>query len=294
MKNFLLLPLIAVLFSAVQNAPPSTDVFLTEITGQAGQIKLGKPENITNREGYDNQPMFLPDGNSLFYTSIRNGSPTDIYRYNFRTKTDSPVTKTPEGEYSATIMPGGTMFSVIRVEADSTQRLWKFTMAGGNPSLVVEKIKPVGYHAWFDDKTVILFVLGTPATLQLVNVPTEEAVILASNVGRSLHRVPGQQRMSFVHKVSQVEWVIKAVDVKTREITPLVKTLPAAEDYVWMPDGTILMGKGSALYRWNPTQGEQWREVADFASTGIQDITRLAINSKGDRLAFVASLKAQR
>jgi len=294
MRNILVLVLLATFVSAAQNAPPSTDVFLADITNQAGQIKLGKPENITNREGYDNQPMFLPDGNSLFYTSIRNGAPTDIYRYDIRTKTDSQVTKTPEGEYSATVMPGGRMFSVIRAEADSTQRLWKFPIDGGIPSLVLEKIKPVGYHAWFDDKTVVLFVLGTPATLQLVNVPTEEAVTLASNVGRSLHRVPGQSRMSFVHKVSPVEWVVKALDVKTREITPLVKTLPAVEDYVWTPDATILMAKGSTLYRWSPTQGDQWREVANFEAAGIQEITRLAINGKGDRLAFVASLKPQR
>src|SRR5688572_22487744 len=142
MKKLLLL-LCVVGQPLAQNTPPSTDIFLVSITGAVNQIRLGLPENITNREGYDNQPMFLNDGDSILYTSIRKGGPTDIYRYDIATRADRQVTDTPEGEYSATVMPGGRMFSVIRVEADSTQRLWRFPIAGGVPSLVLEKIKPV-------------------------------------------------------------------------------------------------------------------------------------------------------
>ena len=291
MSKILLLWLLTVPALA-QNPPPSTDTFVVGITGQGNQLKVGTPENINNREGYDNQPSFLPDGNSILYTSTRNGGATDIYHYNLRTRIDKQVTNTPEGEYSATVMPGGKTFSVIRVEADGTQRLWKFPLEGGTPSLVLETIKPVGYQAWFDDKTLLLFVLGSPATIQLVDVPSEKAVKIADNAGRSLHRIPGQSKLSFTHKVSPQEWFIESVDPKTRQTARIVKTLPAAEDYAWMPDGkTILMGKGSKLYRWNRAQGDEWQEVADFAGAGVQEITRLATSPKGDRLAFVASLK---
>jgi WD40 repeat protein len=292
MRKFLLALLIGTGLFEAQNAPPSTDVFLAGITGRGNQMKLGKPENINNREGYDNQPYFLPDGNSIFYTSIRNGGATDIYRYDIQTKQDRQVTNTPEGEYSATIMPGGKTFSVIRVEADSTQRLWKFPLNGGTPSLVLEKIKPVGYHAWFDEKTVLLFVLGNPPTLQLIDVPTEQFFVVASSVGRSIHRIPGQPRISFVQKLTAEEWTIKTFDPKTRLITPVVRTLPGVEDYVWTPDGsTILMGKGAKLYRWSAAPGDQWQELADLAGAGIREITRLAISPKGDRLAFVATIQ---
>src|SRR5262245_27870651 len=187
-KPLLLLCLSFITVAVAQNAPPGTDVFLVDLTIQGEILKLGTPENITHREGYDNQPSFLADGNSLFYTSIRNGKPTDIYRYDIASKTDRQVTDTTEGEYSATVMPDGKNFSVIRVEADSTQRLWKFPIAGGAPSLVLQSIKPVGYHAWVDEKTVLLFVLGTPATLQLVDISNEQSATLASNIGRSLDR----------------------------------------------------------------------------------------------------------
>ncbi len=294
MKRLILVLCILAVNAVAQNAPPGTDVFLVDLAIQAGQLKFGTPENITNRDGYDNQPSFLEDGNALLYTSVRNGKPTDIYRYDIRSKADRQMTNTPEGEYSATLMPGGKSFSVIRVEADSTQRLWKFPIDGGAPSLVLEKIKPVGYHAWFDENTVLLFVLGTPATLQLVDIPTEQSTTLAGNVGRSLHRIPGQMRMSFVHKVTNDEWIIKSLDPKTRQIETIVKTLPGAEDYVWTPDGnTILMGKGSKLYRWSAGQGEQWQEAADFSAHGVRDMTRLAISPRGDRLAFVAADRQQ-
>ena len=36
-------------------------------------------------------------------------------------------------------------------------------------------VKPVGYHAWADDHTLALFVLGQPATLQLADTRTGKA-----------------------------------------------------------------------------------------------------------------------
>ena len=71
---------------------------------------------------------------------------------------------------------------MVRVEADATQRLWKFPLAGGKPILVLEKIKPVGYQAWIDQNTLALFILGAagkPSTLQIVDVRTEKAEVIA-------------------------------------------------------------------------------------------------------------------
>src|SRR5688572_20558478 len=82
-----------------QNQPPSTDIFIVDLQKRDGRLVFGGPLNITNREGYDNQPYFLPDGESLLFTSIREGTLPDIYRYNLRDRSTAQVTKTPEGEY---------------------------------------------------------------------------------------------------------------------------------------------------------------------------------------------------
>ena len=281
------------LIAAGQTAPPSTDIFVATLSSRDGRLSIGQPVNITNRDGYDNQPMFMPDGESVLYTSIREGTLPDIYRYVFRDKSTVQMTKTPEGEYSATPTPGGKFFSVIRVEADQTQRLWKFPFVGGAPSLVLEEIKPVGYHAWLDENTLALFVLGRPATLQLADVRTGKAETLESNIGRSLHKHPSHHSITFVHKVSADESFIKELDPKTRKAEVLTKTLPGSEDFVWTPDGIILSAGGAKLFKFDPKKDREWQEVADFSSAGLKGITRLAVSPKGDKLALVAAIEAK-
>ena len=270
--------------------PPSTDIFLVEVVSREGLWRFGRPRNVTSREGYDNQPHFTPDGNALLYTSIREDRQADIYRFDVRPGgAQTRVTMTKEDEYSPTPMPGGQYISVVRVEADKTQRLWKFPRSGGEPSLVLENVKPVGYHAWADEQTLALFVLGTPNTLQLADARTGKAETILGNVGRSLQRVPDRSAFSFVHKVSDAEWLIKSFDLKTRAVNTLAPTLPAAEDYVWTPDGrALLMAKGSKLFMRRLGPDADWTEVADFTADGLKEITRLALSPKGDRLALVA------
>jgi len=270
-------------------APPATDVYLADLRVVQGRVTVGTPVNVTNRPGYDNQPSFLPDGRSILYTSVRD-SQTDIYRYDIERRTNSAVTRTRESEYSPTPLPNKVGFSVIRVEADSTQRLWAFDLDGTHPRLVLDSIKPVGYHAWGDDHTLILFVLGTPATLQIADgtSPGARGEVLARDIGRSLQRIPGRPAVSFLQRDSVGGPSLQEVDVHTRRVTSLVKTPLGAEFFAWTPDGIVLTAAGTQLYQWDPRRGGAWQEIADFASAGLTNITRLAVSAKGDRLALVA------
>lgn len=267
--------------------PPATDIFVIDLRiTPAGNLKVGQPTKITDWPGYNNQPSFLPDGKSILYTSIRNKQ-ADIYRYDLRGAKTTQVTDTPESEYSPTLMPDGKSISVVRVEADGTQRLWKFPLAGGAPSLILEKIKPVGYHLWVDDDTLALFILGKPNTLQLVNLRTGKAEVIADNPGRILRRVPHENKFSFVHKVSDQEWLIKTYDLKTRVVETFIKTFPGAEDYAWTPSGVLLMANGTKLFA-RKKSDYAWVELADFGNAGLKNITRIAASPKGDRIAVVA------
>ena len=161
------------------------------------------------------------------------------------------------------------------------------TIAGwiGSP---VEEIMPVGYHAWADSTIVALFVLGSPATLQLASTRTGQGRVIERNIGRSIHKIPSQDAISFVHKVSENEWWIRRLDLRTERNTALVRTLPGSEDYAWTPRGTILMGQNSILYQWTPGTGD-WLEIADLGAQGVQSITRIAVSPAGDRIAIVGS-----
>lgn len=278
------------LSSLFAQSPPATDIYLVGIQKQGEKITLGVPQNITNRDGYDNQPFFLPNDSGILYTSIRNGQ-ADIYKFEIATKTTTAMTQTPESEYSPTPTPDGNSFSVVRVELDTSliQRLWKFPLDGGEPELVLKDINPVGYHAWGDENTLGLFVLGNPPTLQLADVRTGKAKVLAERIGRSLHKIPGQHAISFVSKVSENEWWINKLDLATREITRLAKTLPGSEDYAWLPDGSMVMGKDSKLYRWQQKSPSEWQLLGNFSEYGLKGITRLAVSMDGKYFAVVAA-----
>ncbi|UCC75052.1 MAG: PD40 domain-containing protein [Gemmatimonadota bacterium] len=267
---------------------PSSDIFLGTLQRAADRWQVADVINITDRDGYDNQPFFTPDGTALLYTSARDTSQTDIYQYDVATGTVTQVTHTPmASEYSPTVMPSGTEFSTIHEDA-ARQQLWHFGLDGSDRGGLLDALSPVGYHAWGDENTVAAFVLGDsirPSTLQLADVSSGETWIVAENIGRSLHRVPGLRAISFVHKVSSDEWLIKAVDLDTRSVTTITPTLPGREDYAWSPDGSIVMGDDSKLYRW--AEGREWEVVADLSAFGVRGITRVAVSARGDRIALV-------
>lgn len=278
--------------AAASSPPPATDIYLADLrTSIQGRVTVGTPVNVTNRPGYDNQPAFLPDGRSILYTSVRD-SQAEIYRYDIEHRSSTAVTNTRESEYSPTPLPNTVGFSVIRVEADSTQRLWVFDLDGTHARLVLDSIKPVGYHAWGDNHTLVLFVLGSPPTLQIADAatPTARGDVLARDIGRSLQRIPNRPSVSFLQRDSVAGPSLQEVDVRTRRVTQLIKAPIGAEFFAWTPDGIALTASGSKLYSWDPRRGGggAWQEVADFAAAGLTNLTRLSVSPKGDRVAIVA------
>ena len=271
------------------HAQPGTDIYVGDLSHSGGRVSVSGLINATDRDGYDNQPHFGPNGAFVLYTSGRPDGQTDIYRYDIQSQRNVAVTNTPESEYSPTMMPGDLTFSVIRVEADSSQRLWAFDLNGQGARLLFQEIMPVGYHAWGDDVTVALFVLGSPPTLQVADTRTGQARILERNIGRSIHRIPGDDAISFVHKVSDEEWWIRRLDLRTEEFTSLVQTLPGSEDYAWATPQTLMMGQNSFLYQWSVGSGGSWTEVADLAPMGVKSITRIAVSRDGRRIAVVGN-----
>jgi dipeptidyl aminopeptidase/acylaminoacyl peptidase len=273
---------------------PGTDVHLFSVSVRDSTVVLGAPVNITARPGYDNQPAFTPDGRAVLFTSVRGDGQSDIYRYDLQTRATTRVTATSESEYSATPMPDGRRMSVIRVEADSTQRLWSFELDGSDPRVVLADIKPVGYHAWANDSLLALFVLGSPATLQVANGRSGTARTLVGGIGRSIHRIPGSESISFVHKQSDSVWVIRKLDPRTDSMVALVRTLPRVEDYAWSPDGRIFMAQGSKLFAWKAFPGStgaptEWREVASWTDPALARLSRIAVSPRGDWIAIVAA-----
>jgi WD40-like Beta Propeller Repeat len=276
-------------------APPATDIYLLTISGGIASMKDAKPSPVSAAPGYDNQPMFSPDGGRILFAANRDGKQTDVFVFEREGTRVSQLTETAENENSPTWLPAGLGgpggFSVVRTELDKTQRLWRFDARGRSPQLVLTDIKPVGYHAWITFETVALFVLGPPSTLQIANVPTGKAEIAAEGIGRSLHRIPGTRLVSFVHRDGSGEFWVKQIEIASKKIEPLVKVVEGntERDMAWMPDGkTILMSGGTKIFSW--TRGAPgWTEVFDAAPHGLGAVSRLAVSPKGDAVAIVVA-----
>ena len=278
--------------------PPGTDIYLVPMSGGLTSLTGAKPTPIATAPGYDNQPNFSPDGNRILFAANRDGKQIDVYVFSRDNGSVAQLTETAQNENSPTYLPAGIGasggFSVVQTEPDRAQRLWRFDARGRSPELVLTDIKPVGYHAWIDAEHLVLFVLGQqgkPATLQIASVKTGQAEVVADNIGRSLHRIPGTRLASFVQREASGDYWIKQIDIASKKIDPLTKAADGSSDrdYAWTADGkTVLMSAGTKIMSW--TRGAAaWSEVFDAATHRLGVITRLAVSPKGDALAIVVA-----
>src|SRR5262249_45593310 len=145
--------------------------------------------------------------------------------------------QTTEREYSPTLTPDEQFVSCIIQRDDGAQDLGKYPVTGGE-ALTILNDRIVGYHAWVDNSHLALFILGKenkPSTLHYLRLPTKSDTLIAENVGRSIHRVPGESAFTFVHKVTESKWFIKKYNPRKSEITVIAATPPKREDMCWTP-----------------------------------------------------------
>lgn len=272
----------------MQFAQANPEVFLFDLDDNNDTFELSNFKNITNNIGYDNQPSFI-DKDKLLYAGTRNGQ-TDIVIYDIKTGSKSWLSSTGGGEYSPLKIPNQNAVSAIRLDTDGKQLLYQYDMHLGNHSILIDTLV-VGYHNWFQPNIVVSSVLeGDLMSLYASNLDTKSNRKLQQNVGRSIHNIPNSELMSFISKESSNLWKIKSINPLTGESKTIIQTLPQTEDLCWTETGSILMAKDGFLYRFNPKKDTDWTKVATLSDFGIHNITRLAINPDGTKLAVVGEL----
>ncbi|SNT05315.1 hypothetical protein SAMN05421640_2179 [Ekhidna lutea] len=280
--KYLLLSVSTLFIQLVVIAQSDTEIYLMDLRRSTDGLLIEKPVNISQNPGYDNQPAFWVDSEALLYARTVDGQ-TEIARYYFDSGNTLLVTDTKQGsEYSPTPMPDGRISS-IRLDATGLQLLYAYDFKGVNEVLVPEL--KIGYHCWVNKDRIAAFVLGDPATLQLINIKTNKAEIVSENIGRSLHRIPGKTAFSYLDK-NESPWAIKAMNPDTQETSTLISVKGDGEDYCWTPKGEILMADRAKLFVWAPES--EWKQFADLSKHGITSITRLSVSPDGKKLAIAA------
>lgn len=278
--------LACILASSLASAQANTEVYLFDITLKNGSPLLSNPKNISNNEGYDNQPSFWDDDTVLF--SSTRADQTDVLRFNINQgSTSSWLTNTPTGsEYSPLKVPGKNAISAIRLDLDGLQRLYDYDLKTGE-SIPISNLK-IGYHVWFNEHILVATVL-VENRMDLVVIDLEEKSdrTVHKNVGRSLHRIPGTDLVSFISKGQEV-WEIKSLDPETGHSTKIANVLRNEEDICWLNQNTLITGAGKTLFTLDIPSGMDWEPIMSFQLEEINNISRIALNPSGTRLAFVA------
>lgn len=264
---------------------PDTDIFLIDITLESNTVLLGKPINITKRYGYDNQPSFTPDGQKILYSSVREDDQSDIYAYELKKNKAEQITFTQTNEFSPEVMADKKFFSVVMVEPDSSQRLWKFPLYGHTtPIALMEHVDSVGYYGWFYKELLAYFKITNPPSLEIVVTDRQKPQVIATNVGRSIKVIPNELAVSFLDKSKPRDWRLKKVDTSLK-VTEIGKNWQDSEDHCWTPNGILLATYYDRIYALKP--GGEWRVVADLAKYDMCNMSRIAVSPDGTKLAVV-------
>lgn len=292
MKLTHLVSLFSFLFAMVLAAQPNTDIFVLDLTKTDATYAISNFKNVSNNDGYNNQPSFL-DNNRLVYAGSEDGQ-TEIQVYSISERTKHRLNApTAGGEYSPQLMPDGKYVAAVRLDTTGLQRLYKYDITqpkNGTSEVLLSELE-IAYYAFYDENWIIASILsGNQLDLVIANIKKDEAGLYAENVGRSIHKVPNTTTVSYTVVNEEKNHDIFIVDVKKAEDTFFVCQLPVGiQDHTWIDATTLLLGSGSKLYMYDLFGPGEWKEVADLSEKNIENITRITVSPDGKRVALAAA-----
>lgn len=278
---FLLVPTIG--FSQM-----NTEVHLFDLNKKDGKWIITNGKNISNNKGYDSQPSFY-DENTIVFASTRNGQ-TDIIKYDIKSNKNKFINSTPNGgEYSPERIPNSNNVSAVRLDKSGLQRFYEYDINTGKHKELIKDLV-VAYPRWYDKNNVIaVSIVNDNLALYVVDVKNGIKKLVAKNVGRSVHKIPNSNLVSFISKEDTKNWRVKSLDPKTLEVKNIIKSY-GYEDICWLPNGTLLLASKGALMKYNPTTDKKWSVFHQFNDENLIKISRIMANENGTKLALVAEV----
>lgn len=287
MKNTFFLALI---ISSTIFAQTNTEVYVFDIVKIADKVDLQNGTNISNNSGYDSQPYFYNNDNIIF-AAARNGE-TDIAMYDLNQK-KQPLYYISEtkngGEYSPQRIPMSNNVSAVRLDKDGLQRLYSYNFKTKKSIELIANLK-VAYPTWYDKKTVVAAVIVNDS-LELIisDLNAKTNISVAKNVGRSVHKIPNSDLVSFISKEKKENWLLKSLNIKTKEIKTIT-SVGKSEDVCWLPNGNLLITDRNMIYQFNPKKDKNPSVFFSFNDKNIHTISRIAVNKTGTKIALVTEV----
>jgi len=182
--------------------------------------------------------------------------------------------------------------SSIRLDTTGLQRLYQYDFKSGKDKELVKDLV-IGYHTWVDQDMIASAVLADGGlNLVISNLKNKTNDTLQKKIGRSLHKIPNSNRISYISKENE-QWEIRSIDPITGANTKIISTIPRTEDMCWLLNGTILMPKDNIIYKFNPETDQNWSVFTSFDDPNLWNITRISTNAISSQLALVSEVSPE-
>ncbi len=278
------------LFNSFLFSQSNTEVFLFDLETNYSNVEIKNGKNISNNAGYDNQPSFLDD-RYIVFASERN-TQTDIAKYDTRYNAKIWVNFTEGGEYTPIKIPNKNEVSAVRLDKDGKQRLYTYGLNNGQSTELINNLV-VAYYTWYNEHSVVSAVIEDQnLNLFVSNLLDGTSRKYISNVGRSFHKIPNSNLVSFISKENESQWQIKSLNPETGVTKVIANTMQGVEDICWLDGKTILSGKDNVLYKLTLQRDNNWKIVADLSTNGITKITRLSTNNSATKLLIAGDISS--
>lgn len=284
MKKLLFLSLI--LSASISYAQPDTEVYLLDLNKKNGTTVVSNLRNISNNDGYDNQPSFY-DEEHLVFASTRNGQ-TDIAKYEISTGKTTWLTDTQVGsEYSPLRIPNSKDLSAVRLDTTGYQRLYRYDIATGSSEELLKDQK-VGYHVWYSEDLLVTTVLvENRMDLVVSNLKDHSNYTVQKNVGRSLLPIPNSELVSYISKEGRQN-KLRSLHPVTGATADIINISSDTNDINWLSDGSVLLPFENKIQFFKREAAPKIKTLHKFQEEGIHKISRMALSPNGKQLAIVA------
>ncbi len=274
--------------SEILIAQTNTEVYISDIDISAESFTISEPQNVSKNIGYDNQPSFY-DSETLLFAGTQ-GKDTDI-------AISGATSLSPEflfldtegGEYSPQRIPGSQEVAAVRLDPDGKQRLYSYKKKPSSDVRILLDELQVAYYAFANSETLLASVLaGNQLDLVVANLKTQKLDTILEGSGRSIHKVPGTDAMSYTAINEEGNWDIYQLDMESLESFFVCQLPIGIQDHIWLDDSRLLLGSGDKLFLYDLFGNGEWKMVADLPDYNLNEITRLAVSPNGKKLAFAA------
>ena len=272
----------------VQYGTPDANIFLYTVAN-------GEFKPLVVKDGFEADPSFSPDGNSLVFVSDRDGN-AEIYIQNIDGSGLRRLTDHPAHDEFPTFSPDGTQIVFNSNRADENFDVWVINTDGSGLRRITnwktdEEIRP---NCWSPDGTQILFVSSRDGKGNIYKVDAEPfapSKVLSSDaasLNTPAYSTQGN-KLLYVAEREDKSGELHVVDVKTEDDAVIFRSETADMHPVFAPDGRSIAlqqrVEGNAEIC---VIGVDGGEVRNLTNNAARDILP-SWSPDGSRIAFASN-----